>query len=775
MGTGKNVIIVNSLEKNKKYLILVPRIILMEQIKEQILKFNKKLEPKIQCLGDNNNEYDNKKLVTICVYNSMDKVENTDSFDKIFIDEAHHVKNCKIYDNDDEDESEDEPKNKDSDDESDSKSYIGIISSLSKHNNNVYLSATIDKIDNFEYYSKDIREMINLKYLCDYTINVPVFNEDITNKNICWHLIRNYSNIIIYCSNQKEGQLINETLNKLIDGCSNYIDCNTSKNKRDKIIKKYKEGKLTFLANVKILVEGFDSPITKGVCFMHLPSSKTALIQIIGRALRLHPLKSVAKIILPCSTNEDEKSINYFLKVMAKNDVRIKKSFENKCLGGYISIEKVNKDDINNNENNELIEARYEMIYDSFGELKNRQEIWDYKFKILLEFIEEHKRIPTNKETHKGVMLNKWLMGQKKKHLFSEKDDFYKICFKNEILKKHLDEYLIKKSKDKKIRTFEESVEIFENFIKEHKRVPKKNEVYNNYNIGQWYSDRKKRIESKKSDLYSKLSKNQIVKENLDDYFNKKDLNKEKEDLSFEQKFNIFKEYIEKNGKIPIKSEIYKSIKIGRWWGTQKLNISSKNDEKYKILAINNIIKNNLDENIKTKEENKSKISYDYEEKIEALLGYVKEEKKVPQKNSTYENINVGYFLINLKTKLSSKNDEIYKMLSKEKLLKDNLDEYLITKEKNKTKEKLSTNETILLLKEFVEKNNRVPKCKENYKNINIGNWLQHQKSDIESKDDEIYKKLSKNKILKENIDEYLNTKKKNKRFREYIKKLKYI
>lgn len=304
-GSGKNVIIVNSLEKNKKYLILVPRIILMEQIKEQIIKFNKKLESKIQCLGDNNNEYDNKKQITICVYNSIDKVENTNSFDKIFIDEAHHIKSCEIYNNDDEepennnksenenndklkdeseneleDESEDEKDNKDSN----SKSYIEIISSLSKYNNNVYLSATIDKIDNFEYYSKDIREMINLKYLCDYTINVPIFNNDITNKNICWHLIKNYSNIIIYCSNQKEGKLINETLNKLIDGCSNYIDCNTSKTKRDRIIKKYKEGKLTFLVNVKILVEGFDSPITKGVCFIHLPSSNTTLIQIIGRA-----------------------------------------------------------------------------------------------------------------------------------------------------------------------------------------------------------------------------------------------------------------------------------------------------------------------------------------------------------------------------------------------------------------------------------------------------------------------------------------------------------
>ena len=85
------------------------------------------------------------------------------------------------------------------------------------------MSATIDKTDNFEYYSKDIRNMIELKYLCDYQIHVPIFNDDPTNKNICEHLLKNYRNIIIYCNSQKEGKLINKLMNKLQLNSSNSL------------------------------------------------------------------------------------------------------------------------------------------------------------------------------------------------------------------------------------------------------------------------------------------------------------------------------------------------------------------------------------------------------------------------------------------------------------------------------------------------------------------------------------------------------------------------
>jgi hypothetical protein len=50
-GTGKNSVIIYSLEENKKYLILVPRIILMDQLKEEIIKHKPKMKNKIQLIG----------------------------------------------------------------------------------------------------------------------------------------------------------------------------------------------------------------------------------------------------------------------------------------------------------------------------------------------------------------------------------------------------------------------------------------------------------------------------------------------------------------------------------------------------------------------------------------------------------------------------------------------------------------------------------------------------------------------------------------------------
>ena len=196
-----------------------------------------------------------------------------------------------------------------------------------------------------------------------FKIHIPIFNDDPTNKTVCQYLLKNYRNIIIYCNSRKEGIKLNKLFNKLQMNSSAYVDCLTSKKKRNEIINKYKSGKIPFLVNVRILIEGFNSPITKGVCFMHIPNTQKTLIQIIGRALRLHPQKTIANIILPFSTNDDEKYINNFMKIMARNDTRIKKSFENKTLGGYISIENDNDDE---EEENRELELRYEMIYNSF-------------------------------------------------------------------------------------------------------------------------------------------------------------------------------------------------------------------------------------------------------------------------------------------------------------------------------------------------------------------------------------------------------------------------
>lgn len=100
--------------------------------------------------------------------------------------------------------------------------------------------------------------------------------------------------------------------------------------------KLYSQGEIPFLINVQVLCEGFDAAVTNSVCFMHMLSSQMKIIQIIGRALRLHPLKTIANVILPYSLDEDDKAINHFIKIVSQNDKIIGKSYKNKIEGGYI-------------------------------------------------------------------------------------------------------------------------------------------------------------------------------------------------------------------------------------------------------------------------------------------------------------------------------------------------------------------------------------------------------------------------------------------------------
>ena len=76
--------------------------------------------------------------------------------------------------------------------------------------------------------------------------------------------------------------------------------------------------------------------------------------------------------------------------------------------------------------------------------------------------------------------------------------------------------------------------------------------------------------------------------------------------------------------------------------------------------------------------------------------------------------------------------------------------------EKNKDKIKLNFNERCDLLFKYCNEYKCTPTQKTIYENKNIGGWLQHQKSKINSSDDELYKKLSNNNYIKINLDAYL-------------------
>jgi len=645
-GCGKNVIITQHIiqrlysshcigiasgenTKPLKFLILVPRIILMEQIRDEFGGLN--LLDSIQIIGDGNTEFNEDKLITICVYNSIDKISNFAQFEKIFIDEAHHIIKPEIYYNeedtnseynsdeyseydsdldseysaddnlsdedlDDEDlENKDDEKedleNKDLENEEcnldeikekpKEENYLSKIRKLKKYNNNVFLSATIDQIDEYEYYSKDIRDMINEGYLCDYNIHIPIFSGNIdtikSDTNVCKHLIQNYRNIIIYCNTKKEGIEINKIMNELLPLCSEYIDCDTKRSDRNTILEKFKSGEIPFLINVRILVEGFNAPITKGVCFLHMPSSKTAIIQIIGRALRLHDHKTIANIILPFSSSEDEKDINNFLKILANNDYRIKQSYDNKKLGGYISLDKVESEDLGNLDSADNCEFRFTMIYDNIGKLINSEEIWMQKLEAVKKYIDEFEKRPnkraSNKEEKKlGHWITNNLLAFKNKSNQMKTEDIYNLF--TEFINKY-SQYFMTNEEEWKINLEKCKKYIDENGERPNDGSYKKNITIETKKLNTWLGEQLKNYKNN-----NKTMKN-IEQYNLFIEF----MNKYKEyfisnEENWKNKLEQVKEFIDKNNKKPNSEDNNDELSkmLGNW--IQNTTSSYKNNKK---------------------------------------------------------------------------------------------------------------------------------------------------------------------------------------------------
>jgi len=93
-GSGKSFTMIQSLEEVKRYIIFVPRITLMEQMKQEFVKcLGKRYEKNIQCIGDYHKKTVRSDVkIVICVFNSAVHLETSiEEFDVIYIDEAHLI------------------------------------------------------------------------------------------------------------------------------------------------------------------------------------------------------------------------------------------------------------------------------------------------------------------------------------------------------------------------------------------------------------------------------------------------------------------------------------------------------------------------------------------------------------------------------------------------------------------------------------------------------------------------------------------------------------
>ncbi len=140
--------------------------------------------------------------------------------------------------------------------------------------------------------------------------------------------------------------------------------------------------------------------------------------------------------------------------------------------------------------------------------------------------------------------------------------------------------------------------------------------------------------------------------------------NKNKEQLTNEEKLQLLFSFVNESGYVPPEKKIYKKFTLGKWFGRQKSKIISNNCNIYKMLAINQVVKDNLDQYLINKENNKNKKVYTFDEKVQMLLDFTYTYDKIVSITEIYNEFPLGQFYFNQKRNISSQNDKIYKLFS---------------------------------------------------------------------------------------------------------------
>jgi len=301
---------------------------------------------------------------------------------------------------------------------------------------------------------------------------------------------------------------------------------------------------------------------------------------------------------------------------------------------------------------------------------------------------------------------------------------------------------------------FEYNMNILFKYCNENKCAPQVKTIFEYKKIGSWYNDQKKNIKNKDNKLYIKLSENEYIKKSLDDYLINVEINKTRLDRS--QWIQLLFKYCDKNQCVPTREITFEDNNLGRWFKDHKRIIKDTDNELYKLLSENKYVKKGLDNYL-----NPDNI---WNEHVQLLFKYCNKYQRFPLADTTFEGKNIGTWFSHQKPKIKSTNDELYKLLSKNKYIKKALDNYLRNVNKNKEKTKLDRYQWIQLLFKFCGTQQCVPSREMSIEGNNIGRWFENQKPKIKSTNDELYKLLSKNKYIKKALDNYLRNSKKRKK-----------
>lgn len=316
---------------------------------------------------------------------------------------------------------------------------------------------------------------------------------------------------------------------------------------------------------------------------------------------------------------------------------------------------------------------------------KEKQVKHEDALEYLIEYCNDFNKCPEALdcyEKYSNYTIGNFFALLKSQHLESEESDIYKELSVYPLVKANFDEYI----KKPKIRmSYEEGVELCFEYANTNNKAPHYQEIYKGYPIGAWYRQKRKEIRSKEDEKYIKLSKNPIIKNNLENMFKKKDVPVDptpvEKNMSRSESIKLLIKYVDEFGYCPASSEKYSDYSLGKFFAHLKSNaIESTESPVYKELADYPIIKENLDKYLEGKNK---KITFD--DGLKLCIEYVAEQNIVPNINTNYKNFSLGKWYSQQKKEIKTKTDKKYICMSVNQLIKTDLDK--LFNKRNKSNE----------------------------------------------------------------------------------------
>ena len=430
-GTGKSAIIVHSVlrvlraDPAARAIVYVPFINLMEQTAATFRDH----EVDIDCVGGGRARNLGARL-SICVFNSAHLVDVADYVVQ-FIDEAH-VACCPLVYRHHEEQATEGADARDPDASSTGYAAVRAVAALPTAR---LLSATLDIPDAAPRVTRELRAMIEARILTDYQLHIPLFRRGTRDSAIARHLFDNYQSLLVFAPRRATGLAFCAELNALnaLAPGARFIDCETPAEERRETLELFKAGIIWCIVSVRTLAIGFDAPITTAVCFLHMPSSATFAVQVVGRALRLHPGKRMAFVVLPLVCGDDESGYSNdqcaarardFMRILAHVDTRFALALRRRGVG-YVDVSIADDEGADGAEGAEAVERADDgaelLRMDIFDSMSRAvRGLWETSRDALVQYRAEHDgNYPKRVEPY--VWLYVWINGQRStRHTMSE-------------------------------------------------------------------------------------------------------------------------------------------------------------------------------------------------------------------------------------------------------------------------------------------------------------------------------------------------------------------